>query len=294
MSGDSDSSLWQQFFPADSPFQQPAADNMNDGNVTVYGRNQMSSGLTQPDSLTQSGYGYWSEASTFTNQPIGRPAAAAAAIWSNGQAFGPLSFASPATPITNVPPGFSNSSLNPQAAPWSRSTGYGIARQPDYLTGSAGTLYTRAYGTSSSSGRGNYMSASVDMAALEEQFRDFKLKPKILTEPFRPDGPAGRKSRSRTRRPNPVQCVFCMSNGEDEKVYRSHMLKDPDGRVVCPVLRLYSCPVCNNNGGDNAHTIKYCPKNKPNHKNLILKSQGQADMTQSLRSGYAFSLHNRK
>lgn len=293
MSAGSDSSIWQQFFPADSPFQPV---NQNDGHVPLYGM-----GRNQPDSLTQSGYAYWPETGSYNNQPISRPAAAAAAaIWSNGPAFTPMRFASSAiSPISNVPPGFttgsSSSSLNPQATPWSSGRydtgGYGMTHQPDYLTGGAPvSLYPRSYGSSS---RANYTTTADEMAALEEQFRDFKLKPKILTEPNRMDGPAGRKGRSRTRRPNSVQCVFCVSNGEDEKVYRTHMLKDPDGRVTCPVLRLYSCPICNNNGGDSAHTIKYCPKNKLIHKNLIPKMTAPPDMTSSLRPAYQFPMYRK-
>lgn len=53
-------------------------------------------------------------------------------------------------------------------------------------------------------------------------------------------------------------CNFCKNNQEPECVYRSHMLKTSDGRVVCGYLRRYTCPVCRASG-DNAHTIKYCP-----------------------------------
>lgn len=55
-----------------------------------------------------------------------------------------------------------------------------------------------------------------------------------------------------------IECNFCKNNQEPECVYRSHMLKSSDGRVVCGYLRRYKCPVCCASG-DNAHTKKYCP-----------------------------------
>ncbi|XP_033757476.1 uncharacterized protein LOC117339873 [Pecten maximus] len=56
-------------------------------------------------------------------------------------------------------------------------------------------------------------------------------------------------------------CVFCKNNGETSSVYTSHVLKDNEGKVSCPILRKYTCPLCGVNG-DGAHTIKYCPKNE--------------------------------
>ncbi|XP_060072950.1 uncharacterized protein LOC132552778 [Ylistrum balloti] len=56
-------------------------------------------------------------------------------------------------------------------------------------------------------------------------------------------------------------CVFCKNNGETSSVYTSHVLKDTEGKVSCPILRKYTCPLCGVNG-DGAHTIKYCPKNE--------------------------------
>ncbi|CAH8531034.1 unnamed protein product [Dicrocoelium dendriticum] len=53
-------------------------------------------------------------------------------------------------------------------------------------------------------------------------------------------------------------CAFCRNNGEPFEVYITHKVRDPSGRVICPVLRLLSCPLCKSTG-DNAHTIKYCP-----------------------------------
>ncbi|MBN3324333.1 NANO1 protein, partial [Atractosteus spatula] len=51
------------------------------------------------------------------------------------------------------------------------------------------------------------------------------------------------------------------NNKESISRYSTHILKGPDGRVLCPVLRRYTCPLCGANG-DNAHTIKYCPLSK--------------------------------
>ncbi|CAL1612753.1 unnamed protein product [Knipowitschia caucasica] len=68
----------------------------------------------------------------------------------------------------------------------------------------------------------------------------------------------------------PKICVFCRNNGAPEEVYGSHVLKTPDGRVVCPILRAYTCPLCSANG-DNAHTIKYCPLSKENPAQRPLK-----------------------
>ncbi|XP_034416617.1 nanos homolog 2 [Cyclopterus lumpus] len=54
-------------------------------------------------------------------------------------------------------------------------------------------------------------------------------------------------------------CRFCKQNGESAKVYRSHKLKADDGRVICPILWNYTCPICEATG-DHAHTRRYCPQ----------------------------------
>ena len=59
-----------------------------------------------------------------------------------------------------------------------------------------------------------------------------------------------------------MYCIFCRNNHLSESVFRSHPLKDNRGIVVCPILRNYSCPSCNNGGGDRAHTVNYCPKKR--------------------------------
>ncbi|KAF3703616.1 Nanos -like protein 2 [Channa argus] len=52
-------------------------------------------------------------------------------------------------------------------------------------------------------------------------------------------------------------CRFCKQNGESPRVYRSHKLKTDTGKVVCPILRNYTCPICEATG-DYAHTRRYC------------------------------------
>ena len=56
-------------------------------------------------------------------------------------------------------------------------------------------------------------------------------------------------------------CSFCKNNGEAEKIYTSHTMKNSKGKVTCPLLKIYICPICGQTG-DNAHTITYCKKYK--------------------------------
>lgn len=56
-------------------------------------------------------------------------------------------------------------------------------------------------------------------------------------------------------------CVFCKNNGEDERFYLSHTLKDDNGYISCPILYNYKCPICGATGHV-SHTIRYCPQNR--------------------------------
>lgn len=66
----------------------------------------------------------------------------------------------------------------------------------------------------------------------------------------------------RRRPPTQMECVFCKNNDVPPEKYRNHILKDPTGKILCPVLRAYNCPICNNGGGDFSHTTRYCPQNR--------------------------------
>lgn len=66
------------------------------------------------------------------------------------------------------------------------------------------------------------------------------------------------KTAATHRPPTIVGCTFCKNNKEPEKVWNGHILKDPHGKVLCPRLRAYNCPLCNNGGGDFAHTKTHC------------------------------------
>lgn len=56
-------------------------------------------------------------------------------------------------------------------------------------------------------------------------------------------------------------CVFCANNGSCEKWIYSHNIKDKNGRVTCPKLFSYRCPICGATR-EAAHTVKYCPKKR--------------------------------
>nr|CAD7430378.1 unnamed protein product [Timema monikensis] len=82
------------------------------------------------------------------------------------------------------------------------------------------------------------------------------------------------KKERRSAKQQPKECVFCKNNGEESVFYKGHVLKDPDGRVICPVLRIYVCPICNATG-DHAHTVKYCPKNSTKEPLLAMPFKSQ-------------------
>ncbi|XP_067875307.1 nanos homolog 2-like [Heterodontus francisci] len=67
-------------------------------------------------------------------------------------------------------------------------------------------------------------------------------------------------------------CTFCKHNGESRKVYSSHVLKADSGKVLCPILRNYVCPLCKATG-DAAHTLKYCGFNP--EKQSLYRNNGR-------------------
>lgn len=56
-----------------------------------------------------------------------------------------------------------------------------------------------------------------------------------------------------------MECVFCKNNNEPAELVRGHAVRDFTGKVTCPILRTFRCPICGATG-DKAHTVKYCPQ----------------------------------
>lgn len=121
--------------------------------------------------------------------------------------------------------------------------------------------------------RGMVMGGGVGEAGFGGAFQGFDLfsveAARKMRKPNAAGGGGGGGGGNRGKQ-EPKICVFCRNNGAPEEVYGSHVLKTPDGRVVCPILRAYTCPLCSANG-DNAHTIKYCPLSKEQPSQRPLK-----------------------
>ncbi|KAF7378809.1 hypothetical protein HZH66_015043 [Vespula vulgaris] len=89
--------------------------------------------------------------------------------------------------------------------------------------------------------------------------RDFEYCPDVDDYPQ----PVPNIRRKKPKKPLPNVCVFCRNNGVEEIYYRQHLIKYADGRVQCPVLRAYTCPICGATG-DTAHTVSHCPMRSKN------------------------------
>ncbi|XP_075221404.1 RNA-binding protein nanos [Lycorma delicatula] len=55
-------------------------------------------------------------------------------------------------------------------------------------------------------------------------------------------------------------CTFCKKNGEPASSYSTHLTKDDEGNITCPILKAYVCQKCGATGRS-AHTDKYCHYN---------------------------------
>ena len=58
--------------------------------------------------------------------------------------------------------------------------------------------------------------------------------------------------------PTKTICVFCRNNGESVDIYSSHVLKEKNGFITCPILWAYKCPYCGATR-EHAHTKNHCP-----------------------------------
>ena len=111
----------------------------------------------------------------------------------------------------------------------------------------------------------SYLNQSSSVSSLSDSF--------LSASP--PTSPAHSESRKACSGSKPIttqmSCSFCENNGEKKEIYMSHPLKDSLSRVVCPILRNFTCPKCGESG-DYAHTNKYCPETQRKRKENKIKS----------------------
>uniref|UniRef100_A0A4W3GAX0 Nanos-type domain-containing protein n=1 Tax=Callorhinchus milii TaxID=7868 RepID=A0A4W3GAX0_CALMI len=62
-------------------------------------------------------------------------------------------------------------------------------------------------------------------------------------------------------------CAFYKQNEESEHIHNSHALKHNEGKIMCPVLREYTCQLCNVSG-DRAHTKHFCHLRQGKYKSM--------------------------
>lgn len=87
-----------------------------------------------------------------------------------------------------------------------------------------------------------------------------KRKPLVnLNLPLKANKLLSKKALKIAKAQRPNHCRFCENNKESSHVFNSHSLRDNAGRLTCPRLRKYSCPICGASG-DDAHTVRYCTK----------------------------------
>ncbi|KAF8562633.1 hypothetical protein P879_09077 [Paragonimus westermani] len=79
-------------------------------------------------------------------------------------------------------------------------------------------------------------------------------------------------------------CVFCRNNNAPYELYTTHKVKDRFGRVTCPILRQFTCPICGGTG-DRAHTIRYCPRMGQSTSGNMLPYSGNSFLNEQDPSG---------
>ncbi|XP_022692594.1 uncharacterized protein LOC111262533 [Varroa jacobsoni] len=110
--------------------------------------------------------------------------------------------------------------------------------------------------------------------------------PTDIGEPTPPPPPSEytvRRPTNRRPRNRGKFCVVCKESGADSGIYRSHNVKDENGVVLCPGLRTYNCPECQNGGGDSAHKVEHCPLRRARMLDQIV--QEGVERRQALTSG---------
>ncbi|KAJ6599594.1 Protein nanos [Pseudolycoriella hygida] len=111
--------------------------------------------------------------------------------------------------------------------------------------------------------------------SLSKNTRFYKVVAHESREPLANLQPKGNSKKQKLAKAQKnMTCRFCENNEEPPHVYYGHTLRDLKGRLTCPRLRKYICPICGCTG-DDAHTIRYCKK-KPI---FVIKSDKSASVT---------------
>ncbi|KAK3103708.1 hypothetical protein FSP39_021182 [Pinctada imbricata] len=139
---------------------------------------------------------------------------------------------------------------------------YGNHSNGNYSNQSNGNFANQSNGNFANQSNGNLQTVGSVLGAIQELLQN--SDPDALIEP-------GLLNPQRRMRFEEKYCALCKKNGETREFYTTHVLKDNRGKVICPILRKYSCPKCGATG-DNAHTLRHCPITRGTDQQSVMET----------------------